>query len=201
MASAVVPYQGREVPISRSQFPSFPVILRHYRLCTTDDTQSSQISKHVKKGWETGILGVTLGADISQIPVFASPLDPLDPPLRPPGSDPWIRPGYDLDPPLDPQGCSEQHHGVSRRYRYLDPSFPVSQRFSDTIVCTTDSTILSYFKTCQNRVGNWDPGRHPWSRPLADPSFLRSQFPTFPVILWDYRVYHRPHKSLIFQNM
>ena len=70
VGSALLPYQGREVPISRSQFPSFPVILRHYRLCTTDDTQSSQISKHVKKGWETGILGVTLGADPWQIPVF-----------------------------------------------------------------------------------------------------------------------------------
>ena len=35
------------------------------------------------------------------------------------------------------------------RYRYLEHSFPESQPYSGTIVCTTDSTFLSYFQTCK----------------------------------------------------
>ena len=32
VGSALVPYQGREVPISRAQFPRIPAILRDYRV-------------------------------------------------------------------------------------------------------------------------------------------------------------------------
>ena len=59
----------------------------------------------------------------------------------------------------------------AERYRYVEHSFPESQPFSGTIVCTTDSTFLSYFQTCKKGVLFWDPVLHPWSRPLADPSF------------------------------
>ena len=69
------------------------------------------------------------------------------------------------------QGDVALPYQVSRRYRYLDPTFPVSQSFSDTICLPQILTILSYLQTCHFRVGNWDPGRHPWSRELADPSF------------------------------
>ena len=67
-----------------------------------------------------------------------------------------IRPGSDLDPTWIRPGL-----GVSWRYRYLDPTFPVSQSFSGTICLTQILTILSYLQTCHFRVGNWETGLHP----------------------------------------
>ena len=40
----------------------------------------------------------------------------------------------------------------AERYRYLEHSFPLSQPFSGTIVCTKDPTIPSYFQTCKKGV-------------------------------------------------
>jgi hypothetical protein len=55
-----------------------------------------------------------------------------------------------------------------------DISIPGSQdpSHSEGLPCVPQTPqILSYFKTCKNRVGNWDPVLHPWSRHLTDPSF------------------------------
>ena len=99
---ALVPYQGArgtDISSTVSQDPSDSQTLSS----VPQTPQFSHISKHVKKGCDSGILCFTLGADHSQIPVFLTPPDPgptlirpLDPTPDPtPGSAPWIRP---LDP-------------------------------------------------------------------------------------------------------
>ena len=62
-----------EVPISRAQFPTFPAILRDYRVYHRPH-KSSHISKHVKIGCYSGILCLTLGTDPWQIPVLTCKL-------------------------------------------------------------------------------------------------------------------------------
>ena len=60
-----------------------------------------------------------------------------------------------------------------------DISIPLSQfpSHSQTLsVYHRYSQILSYLQTCHFRVGNWETGLHPWSRELADPSFLTCSF-------------------------
>ena len=129
---------------------------------------------------------------------------------------PWIRPSDPLDPTpgydLDTTWIRPWiRRGVASSTTVCrggtDISIPVSQFPSDSQTLSSvpqTHTILSDFKTCKKGVGNWDPGRHPWSRHLADPSFnmyfsffLESGF-EIPAPLCPWNRYQGGHAYLIF---